>query len=330
MERILITGGTGFIGSHLLKRLLSEKKYKVRIFLRKESNLERIKGIEGVEVFRGDFYNDNDLKKIVEGVDILFHLAAILARGKEEEYKKFNVEVSKKLFNYALSSGVKKIIFLSSLSVMGGSKNPHIFTENDKPSPQNLYSKSKLEVEEYISNISKKYKNKSFIIVRASAVYGPFDNFDRGFIRIIDMIKKGKFPIIGDLKNFMSLLYIDNLIDALILLMKKKILGLRIYFIADNEILTTGEVYDFICSDLGVKKKKFRIPVWLAKFLESVIEFFAKIFKFIPSFPEKYVEDFTSNYVCSIKKIRSELGWKPRFSTYEGLKRTIEWYKSLK
>lgn len=327
-KRILVTGGTGFIGSHLIKELLKKENFIIRIFIREESNLTRLENlIEKIEIFKGDFYNINDLKKSLENVDILIHLAAILGRGFDEEYKKFNVEVSKNLFNFALKQNVKKIIFLSSLSVMGGSKKPFIYTEEIKPNPISSYAKSKLEVENYLLKISKKFKNNSFIILRAPAVYGPDDNFDRGFIRIIDMIAKKNFPVIGNLDNFMSLVYVYNLIDAIILLCKKNLKGLHTYFVADNEILTTGEIYKFICKELNISKSKIYLPYKLAKFIENFIEFIARVFHFLPSFPENWVYDITSNYACSIKRIKKELGWKPKFTIYEGLKETIEWYK---
>ncbi len=329
MKNILITGGTGFVGSHLVKTLLKKKKYNIRLFIRAESNLKRIKNLKNISLFKGNFYDPSDIAKSLEGIDTFFHLAAILGRGRKEDYQRFNIEVSKRFFNFALKKKVKKVVYLSSLAVMGGTEKPHIYTEEDTPTPKTLYAKSKYEVERYALHLANTY-GLNITIIRAPAVYGPEDNFDRGFIRIIDLIAKKKFVPIGTLNNLMSLVYIDNLIDALITVAKSKKSNGKIYFVSDKEILTTGESYDIICNLLGVEKSRFTLPVWFISKVEAVIEFFAKIFGFLPWYPENYVNDITSNYACSIKKIQQELNWRPRITTYEGLRRTIEWYKNKK
>ncbi len=330
MKNILITGGTGFVGSHLVRALAKKKHYKIRLFIREQSNLERIKNLKfkNVSLFKGDFYNPSDLKKSLEGIDTLFHLASILGRGRKDDYQKFNIEVSKKIFNFALEKKIKKVVYLSSLAVMGGTEKPHIYTEEDLPNPQTFYAKSKYEVEKYAFSLIDKF-GFNITIIRAPAVYGHNDNFDRGFIRIIDMIAKQKFMPIGKLKNLMSLIYIDNLIDALILVANTRKSNGKVYFVADKEILSTGEIYEIICNLLGVPKSKIFFPKWLISKVESLIEFFAKIFNFLPNYPENYVNDITANYACSIKKIQKELKWQPKISTYDGLRKTIKWYKNF-
>lgn len=326
MKNILITGGSGFIGSRLIKSLLKKGKYNIRLFIRKESNTFRLKNLKNIEFFQGDFYNPLDLEKSLKGIDTFFHLAAILGRGRKEDYQKFNIGVSKNFLELAVKKRVRRIIYLSSLAVMGGTEKHHIYTEADNPAPVTLYGKSKYEVEKYAISLIKNH-NANITILRAPAVYGPEDNFDRGFIRIIHLIATRKYIPVGNLKNLMSVIYVDNLIDALILVAKRKKLKSHLYFVADKEILTTGETYNIICKLLGVEKSKFTLPVWFISKVEALIEFFAKIFNFLPWYPENYVQDISSNYACSIKKIQQELKWTPPVSTYEGLKETIAWYK---
>ncbi len=328
MKNILITGGTGFIGSHLIKELVRRKRYKIRAFVRSESNLSRINDIKGIEFFKGDFYNPYDIERSLDGIDTVFHLASILGRGNPGDYERFNIDVSKKLLNFSLKKKIKKFVYVSSLEVYGGSSKPHIYVESDRPNPLSLYGKSKYEVEQYIHYLIDTFGLPATII-RAPAVYGPEDNFDRGFIKVIDLMAKNKFIAIGKLENMMSLIYIDNLIDVLITVAETKKTDGRLYLAADKEIYKTGEIYDIICKFLNIKRTRVHFPVWLISLISHSIELAGKLFNFLPWFPENYVHNFTSHYSCSINKIEREIGWKPKISTYEGLRRTIEWYKKI-
>ena len=121
MKTVLLTGATGFIGSHLLKDLLKIPKYRIRIFIREQSDLSRIeKSLSRVDVFKGDFSKDEDIEASLKDVDILIHLASILQRARKKDYQEFNVKASERFFYFANSLKVKKIIFLSSIEVMGG------------------------------------------------------------------------------------------------------------------------------------------------------------------------------------------------------------------
>ncbi|MBN1899416.1 MAG: NAD-dependent epimerase/dehydratase family protein [Spirochaetes bacterium] len=330
MKKILITGGTGFIGSYLVRELTEKKSVHVRLFLRDTSNLKRLKDIKSknIEYFKGDFHNFDDINKSLKGIDTFIHLAAILGRGKKDDYQAFNVEVSKKFLNFAIKNKVKKIIYLSTIAVMGGTEQAYIYKEDDDPRPRTLYGKSKWEVEQYITHLVEAF-GMNATIIRAPAVYGPEDNFDRGFIRIIDLVARNKYLPVGNLKNLMSLIYIDNLVDAILTVSENQRANGRIYFVADREILTTGETYKIICKNLGVPGSRFCMPKHLILPVERSIELAAKIFKFIPWYPENYISDITSNYACSIKKINAELKWSPKISTQDGLEKTIQWYKSL-
>ncbi len=331
MQKVLITGGTGFIGSNLISFLLKKRNYKIRLFLRKESNTFRIKDfLNKIEIKVGNFYNKKDLAEAIKGVDIVFHLASVLGMGKKEDYEKFNIGVSKNIFELSIKYKIKKVIYLSSLAVMGGSDKPHIYSEDDIPEPKTLYGWSKYEVEKIAMNLYKK-KGFNITILRPPSVYGENDNFDRGFIRIIDLIARNKFIPIGKMNNLMSLIYIKNLVDAMFIVLKnsEKSRG-KIYFVSDKEILTAYESYKLILKYTAGKEPFFHLPQNLMLFIDNLIE---KSFRFLhipPFYPQNFVHDLTTNYACSIKKIRSELNWTPPYSLEEGLKNTIVWYKSVR
>ena len=330
MKILLITGATGFIGSHLVKNLLKSRQYKIRIFIRAQSNLSRLEKIlNKIEVFKGDFNKDQDIENSLKNVNIFIHLASVLQRGRKEEYQKFNINVSERFFFYSSKFKIKKVIFLSSFEVMGGSKDPHYYSELDPPNPLSSYGKSKYEVEK----IAQKYiqeRGLNITIFRIPAVYGPEDNFDRGFIRIIDMIAGNKFICFGKQNNYMSLIYIDNLIDIILKCIKSKKSNKQLYFVADKEILTVKEICNLIVKLTNAKQNPIRIPVFLVKIFADVMEFSGKIFNFLPFFPENFVHNVTANYACSMLKVEKELKWAPSYSLYEGMKETVKWYKKTK
>ncbi len=327
MKRVLIFGGTGFIGYHLINGLLKEKK-EITLFLRKESNIKRIKPFLGkVKIIQGNLHNPDEIEEAIKKADVVYHLAAIInRRATWELYKKVNIELSKSIFEKA-SKHKKRVIYISSLSVMGGTKEPHIYTEEDKPHPVAKYGRSKWEAEKIANHYIKTRKGR-ITILRPPAVYGEEDNFDRGFIKIIHLTYNRKFPVIGNLENYMSLVYVKNLVDIMLTVpYKRKTIG-ETYFVADKEILKSIEILNYIVKLLNAPPP-IKIPFWIAKGATQAIEIFSKITGYPVPFPENFVNDVTSNYACSINKITNDTGWKPKFSIYNGLKRTVNWYLKL-
>ena len=331
MKKFFITGGTGFIGSNLISELLKNPKNKIRVVIRKKSNLSRIKKfLNKIELIQIDFNNRKDISNALKDIDTVFHLASVLGRGRKNDYINFNIKTSETIFKLAAAHNIKKVVYLSSMAVMGGTYDTIIYNEEMEPAPKNQYGKSKLAVEKIAMDI---YKNKklNITIFRPPSVYGENDNFDRGFIRVIDLIIRKKFIPVGNMNNMQSLIYIKNLINAMLLVANeyKKSNG-KIYFVSDNEILTARETYYLIAKLGGVQPVKFHLPIKPLLYMEKFIEKTAKVLGFLPPFPENIIHDLTANYACSIRKIKQDLNWEPPFSVYEGLENTINWYKQVK
>lgn len=326
MTKVLITGAAGFIGSHLTKKLLSLGGYKIRAFLRPQSDLCRIRSVlNRIEVFHGNLDRLSDIEKGMKGADILIHLASILKRGRPEDYQRINIDASKNFFRLAVKNRVKKVIYLSSLGVMRSTDEPHIYTEEEPTDPATWYGKSKVMIEQFALGLMKQ-KRTRFTILRPPAVYGEEDNFDRGVIMLVDLVARGLFVPFHDMKNFMSIIYIGNLIDAVVTSMKNRKSDNKIYFIADREILTMGELISAVRRLAGAPKIPVRFPTFLARGAEKIIETCGRIFNFLPAFPENSVDDMVRHYMCSSRLFQTETKWNPPFTLQEGLKRTVGWY----
>jgi len=216
MSRIFVTGGTGFIGQHLVKALL---KGKEQVFVLARSR-ERARNLEkiGAKIVLGNLNSINFLKKNLKNIDVVYHLAAL--RGEwhnKKEFEKNNVLTTKNLLQASLGQ-VKHFIFSSSVSVLGyPEKLPA--NENFPLKPETLYAKSKAAGEKYAHEFSK--MGLPITIVRPSVVYGPKD-YSGMILKLAKLIKKGSFPIIGGGKSKLHLIYIDDLITGLIKIKSKK------------------------------------------------------------------------------------------------------------
>ncbi|NOX71184.1 MAG: NAD(P)-dependent oxidoreductase [Candidatus Micrarchaeota archaeon] len=291
--RILITGGTGFIGRRLAARLV-EDGHDVTVFARGED------APKGVKLIRGDVLNADDAKAAMNPLpDVIYHLAAILDETNPD-MEKVIVEGTKNF----LAKGVKRFILLSSVGVLGEAKTP--LTEDMPYRPGTKYEKAKVMQEKLVIGSGVPYT-----IMRSTIVYGP----NRFWKDILNAAKKGH-PIIGSGKNFWHLVYVDDVVEVLILALKDEAEN-HIFNIADSDPMTYREIYAEICRALGVSMPKKSVPVFAAKLFARWKELTGK------SKTTTRVSSITRlvrNRIVDISKARKVLGYEPRYSFKKGLK----------
>jgi nucleoside-diphosphate-sugar epimerase len=215
---------------------------------------------------------------------------------------------------------IKRFVYLSSLSACGPKVNKSIPTENEIPHPVSDYGNSKLHAEKALHKYS---NNIPISILRPSAVYGPRD---REIFLIFQYIKKGVLPSWG--KGHTSLIYIDDLIDAVILAAESTLAIGKTYFISDGEIYSNEIILKEISSALHVKPLRIRIPrnfLSAIGFLSEVIS--TMIGKKTMINRDKCKELMYSEWVCDINKARGDLGFKPKVGLREGIQWTTDWYR---
>lgn len=330
--KILVTGATGFIGSHLVDALVAKGR-KVRCLVEKKndivhqrcfSNIDRLKKL-GVEIVYGDLTDKDSLKKAVKDVNVIFHLGAI-ARPMcipNELYFKINVEGTKNLLELAAENKkIKKIVYTSTISAVGPSRDGRPVNEKTIPRPVDVYGESKLAAEKMIFKLYRKYKI-PIVILRPPMVFGPRD---LEMLRFFKAVKSRFFPIRKS-KGHFEFCYVENLIQACLLAEKKGKSG-EIYCISNDRSYTIKEVTQIMAEALGVKLLPIYFPNFVFKIAGFFMEMLGKFFHFHPPFSKKTITWMTTNYwICDISKARKELGYDPKIDLKEGIKRTVKWYK---
>lgn len=303
--KVLITGGTGFIGKQLVKACI-KKGDQVTVLTRSSRSQGRIKKV-GATPLVGKMDNLAFLKKAIKGMEIVYHLAAIRSDWgySWKEYYQANVLGTKNLLTASLGQ-VKHFILVSSVKA---------------DEPTTLYGKSKLQAEKIALQFFKR-KNLPLTIIRPAIVYGPGDSASGMMPKLIKLIRKGFFLIVGSGKNRLHLVYIDDLIQALLLAAEKKGRG-RIYIVAGQKPIKLKKLVSLIAKECRARVFPFKVPIPLANLAGLVLE---KLFSCEPPVTRHKVKTITADKIYDISKTRKELGYSPKIDYYQGAKKTVRWY----
>ena len=253
MNRVLVTGGSGFIGNKLTKHL-AEMKVLVRILSRKnQSNYETV-----VCDLQSDVIPDDAL----DNIDTVFHLAGFAHDMRDASkiadlYYKVNVSATVQLANLAVKSGVKRFVFVSSVKAGG---NPPLGTcanEKDQKNTEDVYGKTKREAELKLLEIGKD-SGMHVSIIRPSLVYGPEV---KGNLQLMLVgIKKGWFPPLPETGNRRSMIHVDDLVRAILLVSKDKRANGNIFIVTDGKPYSSREIYNTMCGVTGKLIPKWSVP----------------------------------------------------------------------
>ena len=333
-NKILVTGGTGFIGSHLTEVLLSQGR-DVRVLVMREplekienDNLRIIKN-KGAEIVYGDLRDKESLDKAVKDIDTIFHLAGISRPMKipKHVYYDVNVQGTKNLLEACLNAKIKikRFIHVSTVSVLGVSPDGTPLKEDNFQEPTGDYGLSKLKGEQIVLEYYKKY-NIPVVVIRPPLTYGP-----RCLVRLImfKFVQKRLFPLFRKGKAHMEFCYVDNVIQALLLAESTPgILG-EVFNISDARSYSISEVVNTIAKVEGVKPPLINnMPVWLGKLMGLGAEVLSRIIGIYPPFSRTAAEWMSKDQnVYNISKAKKVLGYSPEINLEEGIKRTVEWYK---
>ncbi len=315
-----ITGGTGFIGSHLADTLIEHTGWnEIKCLVR-----NREKWLEGKRYARvkGDLHSIHSIEKALVDTDVIFHLAGVVKAPTQKEFDFANVEATENLIRLAQKTGVKKLVILSSLAACGPS-NGRPRSEADPMKPVSMYGNSKKKMEEMIQKTAD--SDLSITILRPPAVYGPREE---QIFTLFKMMNKGIAPIVGDGENpKLSIIYVDDLIQAIMKAAEQTQNGVHTYFVSGEKIVSWNQITDIVKIVLNKKITPIKIkPDWVKK-IAGAIETTASFFGSYPVINREKANEMVLEWTCSHQKAEAELNYKPEYSLEEGISRTLRWYK---
>jgi nucleoside-diphosphate-sugar epimerase len=321
----LITGATGFVGSHLAETCAA-RGLTVRALVRGGSDtalLERA----GVTLARGDLQEPASLAAALAGIDVVFHCAALVGDwGPVDDYRRVNVEGLRNLLEACRGRPLRRFIHFSTLGVYAA--RHHYGTDETEPLPTNHidgYTQSKVEGEQ----LALRYRSEHqvpIVILRPGFVYGPRDR--TVLPRLVERLRKGKIRYLGSGNQALNTIYIGNLAEAALLAMDKGPIG-EVYNLTDGEPVSKRRFIEGIAAGLGVPAPKRSVPLWLARLVAYFLETRARKRgdREPPKLTQARLKFLGLNLDFSIEKAKRELGYVPRWSFDQALAETIAWYK---
>ncbi len=321
----VVTGGTGFVGSHLVDLLL-KKNFTVKCIVRKTSNLRWLKN-KNVEIYDSGLFDKERLKEILKDADYLYHIAGVVKAKNKDGYFKGNVETTRNLLEVLseVNPNIKRVIIMSSLTACGPAKKNRPCKEEDEPHPITTYGRSKLAQE----NLAKEFMSKLPItITRAPAVYGERDT---EIYLVFKTYKAGLMTLIGFDKKEISLIHVVDLVRGIYMASLSDTAEGQIYFISSEKFYDWDSVGNIIGDVLNKKAVKIRLPHFSVYGIAAIAQFFAMFSSKPATFNLEKAKDFVQKYwTCDTSKAKRDFGFQSEISIEEGIKRTIEWYKKEK
>ncbi|MEW6511269.1 MAG: NAD-dependent epimerase/dehydratase family protein [Bacteroidota bacterium] len=318
---VLVTGATGFIGSHLVERLRREG-HAVRCIAKDPLNMSVLEAA-GCSVVLGDLNNGIDWEALLDGIDVVYHVAGVTRCRKPEEYYEGNFRATQKFIRACATvcRRLSRFIYVSSLTATGPSIDGLPVTEETPYHPVSHYGKSKMFAELEVLRDSGRVP---VTIVRPSAVYGPRE---RDMFDYIRMIKRRVQLLIGFRQKFLSLIHADDLVSGIILAGQSAAAAGRTYFLGSEEYYSVQQLGATIARVVATHPLRVHLPhalVFAVGAVEAVIGVLTRRQMFFNL--EKARESVQPAWICSVAKARSDFGFRQRVSLESGMRTTYEWY----
>lgn len=320
--KALVTGGTGFIGSHLVE-LLAGKGYSVRCLIRRSSDTRWLKDAQ-VEYVYGDLFDEPALERAVADVDYLYHSAGLTKAKKKEEYFRANGNGTKNILEAALRHAprLKRFVHVSSQAAVGPSPTKDPINEDVLPHPLTTYGRSKRQSEDECARFMDRLP---ITIVRPPAVYGPRD---KDIFEFFNTMNRGIQPMIGFGDKYVSLVHVADLVRGFVLAGESEKAAGQTYFISSKNVYGWKDLGDITRKVLNKSPLRIRLPEVAVHTVAAFAEFFA-LFSSKPALINfEKARDMVQNFwTCDSSKAKRDFGFEEKIGIEEGIRNTVEWYR---
>jgi nucleoside-diphosphate-sugar epimerase len=317
--KALVTGATGFVGSHLAE-VLRAGGHEVTALARSAARAHAL-GRLGVTVVEGDLHDAPALRRAAEGQDVVFHVAGVVAAANEAGFLRANRDGTANVMAAAEQSGRPRFVLVSSMAAAGPAAPGHPLDGSEQPRPVTAYGRSKLAAERVVTAGSLPWT-----IVRPPTVYGPRD---REVLKVFRLARTGIAPVFGDGGQELSAVHGADLAGALVAAAAAPATVGRIYYACHPEVFTSGGFVRAIAASMGRRVRVIRLPGGLARALLGVTELGARITGQATILTrDKANEFFQPAWTGDPAALARDAGWHAAYDLARGLADTYRWYRS--
>lgn len=311
MTRVLVTGGTGFIGAALVDKMNGDARFDVSASVRAGRTLS---GVHTHQI--PDLNAETSWLPALEGVDVVVHTAARVhvmhdsSTDPLTEFRKVNVEGTLNLARQAARSGVQRFVFLSSIKVNGEGTQPgRPYKPDDLPDPKDYYGISKMEAEIALRELAE-LEQMEVVIIRPVLVYGP--GVKANFLSMVRWLNRGVPLPLGSIHNKRSLVSLDNLINMIITCIEHPSAANQVFLVSDGEDLSTTQLLVRISKALNKPSRLIPVP-------SRILELFAALLG-----KRDFSRRLCGSLQVDIAKNRELLNWTPQVSVDQALSKTVK------
>ncbi|MEI7894636.1 MAG: NAD(P)-dependent oxidoreductase [Myxococcales bacterium] len=321
--RVLVTGGSGFLGSHVVEQL-AKAGHTVRALVRRSSNRTFLSTLAGVEFAEGSVEDAASLVSAMRGVDGVVHAAGLVKARNRDEFFATNVTGTTNLLDATKreAPGLRRFVFVSSLGAVGPSADGGP-VDPGQAKPVTHYGRSKLEAERAVVAERDRLP---VTVIRPPLIYGPRDTETLQFFQ---WVARGVRLVYGDGSNTLSLVYGADAASACVRALEADVPSGSAYFVDDGEVYPWRDVMIGMEEALGKRTfVRFGIPLGVVKAYAALSEAYGKVAnKAVMVTRDKFNELSQRHWVCSSLDTREALGWSPKVKLAEGLSSTASWYR---
>lgn len=326
MNRVLVTGATGFIGTHLVGALRSSGSDVTALDL--DVSKAAAPG-DGVDWIRGDLFDAHSLDRALRGADTVIHLVAkthdFSAVEDEAEYQRINVVGTRRLLEACRRAHVRHVVYFSSVKAMT-EESEGVLDETSPPRPSTAYGRTKLAAEDAVrqAGLADGYKTTT---LRLPMVYGPGNKGN--VYRMIAAVDRGRFALVGRGENRRSMVYVKNVVEATLAVARRRDLPGDVYLVTDGTDCTVRELYEAIARGLGRRPMPFGIPLFAARGLARLGDWGSRLAGRSLPFNSGALAKLTGELRFSSERLRRDAGFTPAYRLQEAIGETIRWYRRL-